>query len=246
MISYENISNATLKIECGSHSGTGFFFIKPEIVITNYHVLEQGLKDQNTIRAISKYYIIEKLEILAFSPVDINDYAILKLPNDFSIKSLPLVPRYESSITLGNEIIFSGFPHGISDLLIQRAIISGFVDDHKFYIDGSVNGGNSGGPIIDLSDGKVIGIITQRRFFGSQELEKLKQESEQLENYCKAISKNMKFEITGIDFAGYIALISKAMKLIGNAITLNANTGIGIGYSIKFLEEDCRKLGIIT
>lgn len=244
MLSYEEISKATLKIECGSYRGTGFFFINPDIVVTNYHVLEEGIKGKNPIKAISEYTEISNLDVLSFSPTNIYDYAILKIPSTSSNQCIPLAPKSKDSMTIGKEIIFSGFPHGISDLLIQRAIISGFIDNHKFYLDGSVNGGNSGGPILDASDGKVIGIVTQRRFLGSQELSTLREESEKLENYCERISKNMTVEIMGINFASYISLISKAMKLIGDVIKENANTGIGIGYSIQFLEEECGKLGI--
>lgn len=40
MISFEDIARATLKIECGIRSGSGFHFQKQDIVVTNFHVIE--------------------------------------------------------------------------------------------------------------------------------------------------------------------------------------------------------------
>ena len=67
-------------------------------------------------------------------------------------------------IERGRQVLFGGFPHGLEELLVQHAGISGpAARDKGFYIDGSVNGGNSGGPIVDPRGGGVIGVVTQRR-----------------------------------------------------------------------------------
>ncbi|MEK9179280.1 MAG: trypsin-like peptidase domain-containing protein, partial [Patescibacteria group bacterium] len=69
------------------------------------------------------------------------------------------------------EIIFSGFPLSVEHLTTHTGIISakylrkgsfGNIDQKVFQIDGSINKGNSGGPLISLNDLKVIGIISTR------------------------------------------------------------------------------------
>jgi S1-C subfamily serine protease len=82
-----------------------------------------------------------------------------------------------------------------------------------FYIDGSVNGGNSGGPIVDFSDGKIIGIVTQRRFLGGQDLNQLQKAAKQLRDHCQQIAGRGSVQIMGIGFGGFSSLKAEAMLL---------------------------------
>ena len=151
-----------------------------------------------------------------------------KLPNGRNV----LTPDSSPNCERGQRIIFSGFPHGIPHLLTQEAHISGKIDDNKFYINGMVNGGNSGGPIINAETGKVIGIVTQRRFLGNLQLQKTLNEIRQLQSYCKQLMQGGgSVVIMGINFAGFANLISSSLDVVSQVITANANTGIGIGFS---------------
>ena len=123
-------------------------------------------------------------------------------------------------------------------------MISGQINEGLFYIDGSVNGGNSGGPIVDASDGTVIGIITQRRFLGAQDLDKLRAAAEKLRAHCQQIAGRGSVQIMGIDFGGLSSLMAEAMLLIREVLEANANTGIGIGFSIRFVSDQCQKEGV--
>lgn len=113
-----------------------------------------------------------------------------------------------------------------------------------FYIDGSVNGGNSGGAIVDASDGSVIGIVTQRRFLGAQDLDALRGAAEKLRAHCQQIAGRGSVQIMGIDFGGFSSLMAEAMLLIQEVLKANANTGIGIGYSIRFVYEKCKEANL--
>jgi hypothetical protein len=95
---------------------------------------------------------------------------VLELVEPLPDGRIILHPEEPCQIPRGRKILFAGFPHGIHDLLVHEAIISGSSSNHAFYIDGSVNGGNSGGPIVDFETGNVIGIVTQRRFLGGDSL----------------------------------------------------------------------------
>lgn len=68
-------------------------------------------------------------------------------------------------------------------MLVHKAYVSGPVSQIGFYIDGSVNGGNSGGPIIDVIDETIIGIVTQRRFLGVSQLQEISARAKQFDLY---------------------------------------------------------------
>jgi len=238
---FENVANATLRIECGNSRGTGFHFLQPNIIVTNYHVIEKNQDQHSSVTAITEDNHRIDLELVSFSPETEFDFAILKTNNQIPPGRYVLQPKIPTSFSRGMEIIFSGFPHGIPHLLVQKAIISGQICEGVFYIDGSVNGGNSGGPIIDISDGTVIGIITQRRFLGSQDLQQLRIAAEQLYSHCQQIAGKGSVQIMGIDFGGFSSLMAKSMLLIREVLEANVNTGIGIGYSIRFVFEKCQQ-----
>ena len=184
------------------------------------------------------------LKLLSSSPANEHDYAILAAAGASPAVRAVLLPKVMDPIDRGRPVIFSGFPHGIPHLLIQAAVISGLVNERVFYIDGSVNGGNSGGPIVDPSDGRVVGIVTQRRFLGASDLAQLAKSAEQLRAHCQAIARQGSLQIMGIDFGAVSQLMAEAMLLIRQVLEANANTGIGIGYSIHFVAERCALLGI--
>jgi hypothetical protein len=108
-----------------------------------------------------------------------------------------------------------------------------------FYIDGSVNGGNSGGPIVDRDSGKVIGIVTQRRFLGSQDLEAMAEEAERLATHCRGIQGQGGVSIMGIDFGSFAGMLSQSNMLLAQVLNANANTGLGIGFGIDRVAAAC-------
>lgn len=238
---FQIVANATVRIECGPSKGSGFHFLQPDILITNYHVIVNSQGQNTSIIAVTEGEQRFNLKLLAFSPVNEFDFAILKADSKVPNGQQVLHPKVPSSYVRGTEVIFAGFPHGIHHLLVQRAIISGQISKDVFYLDGSVNAGNSGGPIVDMSDGTVIGIVTQRRFLGAQDLGELRVTAQQLRAHCQQIAGRGSVQIMGIDFGSFSSLMADAMLLIQEVIEANANAGIGIGFSIRFASEKCMK-----
>jgi hypothetical protein len=241
MTTFENAANATLRIECGPSRGSGFQFVIPTIIVTNNHVVE-GFKAP--VEAVTEDGVRIPLKLLAASSTDQQDFAIFEAQSKISTVRHVLRPKIARPFQRGLEVIFSGFPHGIPHLLVQRAIVAGLVSDQAFYLDGSVNGGNSGGPIIDLSDGSVVGIVTQRRFLGGPDLAKLRREAEQVRAHCQGMAGRGSVQIMGIDFGGFSQLIADSMLLMRDVLEANANSGIGIGFSIEYVAGKCSELGI--
>ena len=65
-------------------------------------------------------------------------------------------------VNVGDDVIYLGFPFGYNRLTAHKGMISfkGSIDNvETIQIDGIVNRGNSGGPLISISQGEVVGIV---------------------------------------------------------------------------------------
>lgn len=241
MNSFQDAANATLRIECGQSRGSGFQFIRPNVIVTNNHVVDRAAAPPVAVTAGGDRL---PLRVLATSPTHEHDFAIFEAQAPIPPGRHVLRPKVVDRIEIGREIIFSGFPHGIPHLIVQRGVVAGISSDPAFYIDASVNEGNSGGPIVDVLDASVIGVVTQRRFLGHSDLSELARAADQLRLHCEVGAGTGSVRIMGIDFGAFSGLMAEGMLLLREAIKANANTGIGIGFSIRFVNEKCRELGI--
>lgn len=241
---HELVANATLRITCGQSSGSGFIYRNAEYAVTNCHVVEPGHSQGNQIVATSENGHSIDATLVASSPPGQFDFAILKLAQPFPAGHEVLQPAQAPNYRRGLDIMFTGFPHGFSNLLAHQAIVSGPAGAKGFFIDGSVNGGNSGGPIVERQSGHAIGIVTQRRFLGEGELDNLKAEMEPLEKYCQDIAQRGKAIIMGINFAEFAGSVAKGFQLTRELFQANANTGIGIGFRIEFVDSEYVRLGL--
>lgn len=155
---YNSVSSSVVAITAESSdivsSGTGFFFNMSNVVVTNYHVIDNCTHATITLSNGEKYSV---KRVLGYNKE--KDIAILEV--DYS-QGVPIEIRTECVNTgetvyaIGNSL---GFLEGsFSDGIVskeQREI------NGKAYIQttASVTSGNSGGPLID-KNGKVVGIIS--------------------------------------------------------------------------------------
>ncbi|MBI4294541.1 MAG: PAS domain S-box protein [Chloroflexi bacterium] len=241
----DKVAVATLRIEFGTNRGSGFHFLNVQTVLTNHHVVEGAeYAKAPAIIGVTESGSQTKLELVAWSPKTKHDFAILRAVSPVPEGRNALQPKVMRPIARGTEVFFGGFPHGIPHLLVQRAFVAGLVSPEVFYLDGSVNGGNSGGPIVDAADGTVIGLVTQRRFLGGADLEDIAKSAEQLRTHCQAIAGRGSVQIMGIDFSGFIHSMAESRLIVRRPIEANANTGIGIGFSIAFASSECASRNI--
>lgn len=235
---YDHVADATVQIHCdeieGHGDGSGFQFQQEDIIITNSHVIEPALVSDDDIWAVTEGGEESSLELLRHSPSNNYDYAILRLKENFAESRTALEPKPEE-LERGRRICFAGFPHGIDDLLVQEARVSGPEEDYSFYIDGSVNGGNSGGPIIDADDGKVVGIVTERRYLTPIDMDEISQEIDALRARLQQGIPDI--GLGGVSLGGVIELLAETMSRFEYIMEANANNGIGIGYNIEFATE---------
>ena len=241
---HQDLADATFRIECGNSSGSGFSFRQLNIIVTNYHVVNLHHTRNLPAFAITDDNQRISLQLLGFSTEDKYDFAIFRAESPIPNGRHFLVPKIYMPPDTGMDIIFSGFPHGIRDLLVHKAIVSGPFQHIGFYVDGSVNGGNSGGPIVEKKSGNVIGIVTQRRFLGIIELEGLRKEVFQLSKHLKAIEGQGSVAIMGIDFGSFAKMMGQSLIIIDQVLLANANSGIGIGFNIDYVNQEFDRLGL--
>lgn len=182
-------------------TGSGFIFQKKSLLITCNHVI----KDASSImlKFGDSEYITAKVVIRD----DEHDLAIIKFEGG-DRKPLPLGNL--EKIKEGMEVIFSGYPFSSSDLTTHQGILSAITKDAtgitSFLIDGTVNSGNSGCPLMEPSGG-VIGIVDASRRVRNDLLQKVEK------MYTGALS------IQGLDLAEiYQALTSNIQLGIGHSV----------------------------
>lgn len=231
---YDTISDATVQIFVGENRrtdsgvGSGFHLLSEEVVVTNAHVVESVIEGNQDAYARTEDGDEVGLQLLehSFIPQIGDDYAIFELDGEFESNREALEPT-ENTPERGNEVIFSGFPHGISDLLIHQATISGY-HDNGVYLDGAVNGGNSGGPVILEDSAEVMGIVTYKRFVSHKELQKLEANWRQLQNheFSGGVS------VGGVNLMKLFPVMADSFDTLSNVVKSNANTGIGMSQNI--------------
>jgi len=137
--------------------GSGFIIKENGIVITNNHVI-QGAEDIVVIVGGDREY---KATIIGADPL--SDIAVLQI--DSKEKFIPVKFGDSDKARIGDWVIAIGNPFGLGGT-VTSGIISARnrsigLSRYEDYIqtDASINSGNSGGPLFDMS-GDVIGINT--------------------------------------------------------------------------------------
>ncbi len=138
--------------------GTGVIVDERGFVVTNHHVVEEGLKITATLS--------DKTTVTARVHTELPKYdlAILRLPVKKKYKALTFGPG--SDLMVGETIIAVGNPFGYANT-VSTGIISALgreitmpsdaVLSNLIQHNASINPGNSGGPLLNIN-GEVIGI----------------------------------------------------------------------------------------
>lgn len=145
--------------------GSGFFINDKGLIVTNFHVISEAVAIWIHIPILGKELI--GVEIVGTCPD--RDVALLRIID----KDMPKVQKALGSIpylSLGNsdsayrcraqKVLALGYPLGQESLKSTMGIISGF-EHAGIQIDAAINGGNSGGPLLN-ERAEVIGINASR------------------------------------------------------------------------------------
>jgi serine protease Do len=149
----EDSIKSVVTIRTDISQGSGFIIANGGYVVTNAHVI-QGATTANVITYDGKSHSVTLIG------QDTNmDIALLKI-SDTIYSSIQLADS--SNVEVGQKVIAIGNPLGLQ-FSVSEGIVSAInrqgTNGLNYYIqtDASLNPGNSGGPLIDVS-GKVIGI----------------------------------------------------------------------------------------
>lgn len=202
-------------------TGSGFVFWKKGILVTCNHVVKGCEK------VFLKFPTKDKQEDLYVAKAILfdeeHDLALLKFDDE---KHPPLVMGEIEKVEEGQEVLFSGYPLGLKDLTSHQGIISSITIDQtgitSFMLDGTVNSGNSGCPLMD-KEGKVIGVVNAKRRENGETMEKIGQ------MVTGAVSLN------GVDLVEmYQALVNNSQLGIGHAVPAS--------YIPEHKEDDNKKI----
>jgi serine protease Do len=135
-------------------TGSGFIFKKKGILVTCNHVIKDGvtflLKFSGKENFVTAKVVLRDEE---------HDLALMKFEDQ---ADEPLILGAVEKVTEGMPVFFSGYPFISQDMTTHQGIISAIVKDAtgitSYLIDGTVNSGNSGCPLMDKY-GNVIGVV---------------------------------------------------------------------------------------
>lgn len=151
------ITTPFMEDERGSFSGAGFLVDSTRgWVLTNAHVVGRSPSDVTVAFAGGTFRAARKIYVDEFT-----DVAVIEVPVDD--RRHPVAPIACSQVPeVGEAIGAFGHPLGMP-FTGTRGIVSGRTDqllNDLLQIDATVDHGNSGGPVIALRDGRIVGIAT--------------------------------------------------------------------------------------
>lgn len=134
-------------------TGSGFFITSDGYLLTNHHVID-GMQEIAILYSNKVYKAIVKAQSKD------KDIALLKVEGEFP----PVCVSDESKCRVGEDIFVVGYPklwlQGLEPKVTKGIIssLTGFQGDaNNYQMDAAIQGGNSGGPVADMS-GRIVGV----------------------------------------------------------------------------------------
>ena len=150
---YDALLDAVVKIRTADGFGSGFFVTGDGLIVTNRHVVG----NERTVSVKTRDGAVTLGQVIA-RDID-RDLALVRVAGRHAA-FLRLSNGEEAGI--GNDVIAIGTPEGL-DWSVSRGIVSALRSDpigRLVQTDTAINHGNSGGPLIDLASGLVVGVNT--------------------------------------------------------------------------------------
>lgn len=135
--------------------GTGFIISEDGFALSCYHVFE-GKKNLFVEDAYGNYFEIDS--IFGYSETD--DFILFKIKSEDN-NSFTYLEIYSEEILKGQEVVAIGHPFGY-DYLATKGTVAGLSTDNQTKIilfTAPVYFGSSGSPLINVNNGKVVGIV---------------------------------------------------------------------------------------
>jgi S1-C subfamily serine protease len=190
--------------------GSGFVFHNNDVMVTCNHVItgtdpiiRVRFPDTSQGELINATVLIRDEE---------HDLALLKLSNT---NRTPLIEADRTKIKEGMPVLFSGYPLSLVNLTTHQGVLSAIVSDASgvttYLIDGTVNSGNSGCPLMTI-EGEVIGVVNAKRREQNDVLSKVERMS-----------------------TGAVGIYNTDLIEILNALINNVQLGIGYAVPVSYI-----------
>ncbi|MEM7416982.1 MAG: serine protease [Gemmatimonadota bacterium] len=159
---YERFADAVVKVEVVERNsdaptsvGTAFF-VTPNLVATNYHVVRDLLFEEDVYRPRLLDHEGAEVPFVALVALDVaNDLALLRVDADLD-RPLQLI---DEPVPNGEVLYSMGHPRDLSTAVVE-GVYNGLVEAAiapRMHFSGSINPGMSGGPTV-RADGTVVGV----------------------------------------------------------------------------------------
>lgn len=154
----KNVVKISVETPVSSRVGSGFLYNNQGDIITNAHVIDGASVVEVTLSTTETY----PAAIVGMSKE--KDIAVIRVPQ--LINQRPMSIDTAQSVDIGTDILALGSPLGYQNSVSVGIIsgtnrsfdIDGYSYDEVYQISSNITHGNSGGPLIDQTTGKVIGI----------------------------------------------------------------------------------------
>ncbi len=220
-------------------------------LVTNSHVIRAAEADAIGFR-FSK---MDNGELIRLAWDDLSKAVAYESPKDaWDVAFIALdEPEFEGryrfefansvSVEVGQQVAFIGYPFQMENITCHVGHVSSLFEKSgvsQIQIDGSVNGGNSGGPLLELTSGRVIGIVTRAHVgFVAEQFEKL---IGALNNNVQVLSnQTVSMAIGGVDPIKAVRASQAAMIEIAISLRRSANVGIGWAFSSNHISSHIRE-----
>jgi serine protease Do len=156
--------------------GTAFLVHEKGYLLTAAHLIAEGFEDLMVAKPLDPedFSILSMDEVGAVAvnvvKVDVyNNVAVLKLEKEFLIETPDHLIGQVDNLQLGTGLVNLGFPYGHQDmhnLGIRSSILSSKVKletgTKLLLFDSMVNDGMAGGPLVNIEDERIVGIVIGR------------------------------------------------------------------------------------
>jgi S1-C subfamily serine protease len=179
---------------------------------------------------------INSLCIRGYSAENSYDYAIIEPPAGIVAGSSLHFAENEPQV--GTEVCGLGFPFEQEDLTITRGIVSAATTSgvaRMLKLDMSVNPSNSGGPLIDMETGKVVGLIARKSTGLTKAFDEMMRSFDQ---NLEALAGAQGVPLNGIDPLDLFRTTQCQMKAASQQVHRSAQVGIGWAVYVDPLRSE--------
>lgn len=169
------------------------------------------------------------------------DYALFRVPNQEFAAMPDLTLSQDESVDVGRRVVLFGYQFEQQNLSMHVGYVSSQYDRagiHYLQLDSSVNHGNSGGPLIDVESGRVVGIVTRKATGLTRQFDQLLQGFQQNIQLLKTMESGpAQGIIGGLNPVSATLATQVQLQALAREIGRSANVGIGYAYHIRKVRE---------